>query len=192
MYLFICLHENEVYIYIYRLEIYTHQMELHPLNGGMGRTCVICLRSICWNSCDFPYIRRWAEWFLEARSSRWNVQLQKNNGSTWISPRKQASYEMLKSYKTRLQYICTVYLFIYTHVTISTHPFIKGKFGYPWEGTLAVLPKIFPYCHTQPLYNPYKGGISWYISLVLSQGYPTFPVEFISLGNAYEHWPFWV
>lgn len=70
VYLYLYMHENEVYIYIYLLEIYTHQMELHPLNGGVGRTCVICLRSICWNSCDFPYIRRWAEWFLETRSSR--------------------------------------------------------------------------------------------------------------------------
>ena len=33
---------------------------------------------------------------------------------------------------------------------------------------------ISPYCPKQPLYRPYMGGICWYISRVLSQGYPTF------------------
>ena len=33
---------------------------------------------------------------------------------------------------------------------------------------------ITPYCPIQPLYNPYIGGICWYISRVLSQGNPTF------------------
>lgn len=31
------------YIYIYLLEIYTHQMELHPLNGLGGKNmCCLC------------------------------------------------------------------------------------------------------------------------------------------------------
>ena len=38
-----------------------------------------------------------------------------------------------------------------------------------------ILPKILPY--TQPLYNPYIGDTCWYISRVLSQGYPTFPFD---------------
>ena len=58
--------------------------------------------------------------------------------------------------------------------------FSKGKFGYPWEGTLAVVPRnITPYCPVQPLHH----GICWYISRVLFQGYPTFPFDFYSAGQ---------
>lgn len=37
---------------------------------------------------------------------------------------------------------------------------------------------ITPYCPIQPLYNPYMVGICWYMSGVLSEGYPTFPLWF--------------
>ena len=56
-------------------------------------------------------------------------------------------------------------------------PSFKGKCGYPWESTLAVVLKILPHI---ALYNHYIShicGICWYISQVLSQGYPTFPFE---------------
>ena len=36
---------------------------------------------------------------------------------------------------------------------------------------------ITPYCPIKPLYNPYIGGICWYISRVLSHGYPTLPFD---------------
>ena len=45
---------------------------------------------------------------------------------------------------------------------------------------------ITPYCPIKPLYNPYIGGICWYISRVLSQGYPTCPFD-IKLG-LFERW----
>ena len=57
-------------------------------------------------------------------------------------------------------------------------PLIKGKFWVPLGGYLAVVsPRIAPYCPIQPLSNTCLGGICWYISGVLSQGYPTFPFE---------------
>ena len=44
------------------------------------------------------------------------------------------------------------------------HPFgvivSKGNFGYPWEGTLAVVPPILPY---QPLHNPRAPNFSLWL-----------------------------
>lgn len=49
---------------------------------------------------------------------------------------------------------------------------------YPWEGTLAVDTPILPILpSTTIIYNLFIGGLCWYISRVLSQGYPTFPFE---------------
>ena len=61
----------------------------------------------------------------------------------------------------------------------------KGKIGYPWE----VYPSscsqhIAPDSPLQPVYNRYIGGICWYISRVLSLGYPTLPFDKYLLG----HW----
>ena len=71
-------------------------------------------------------------------------------------------------------YICIYIMYIPLHAPIMS----KGKCGYPWESTQAVVPKILPHIalnnHYNPLYKPYMGGICWYISRVLSQGYPTF------------------
>ena len=52
-------------------------------------------------------------------------------------------------------------------------------FGYPWEGTLAVVPQILTYIVLYKHYirHAYTGGILWYISWVLSQGYPIFPFD---------------
>ena len=58
----------------------------------------------------------------------------------------------------------------------NTQTMFQREFGYPWEGTLAVVPHITPYCPMQRLYNPYIGGICWYISRVLSKGTQLFPL----------------
>lgn len=45
-------------------------------------------------------------------------------------------------------------------------------------------PNFTPYCGIQPLYtlyNPYIGGVCWYVSRVLSHGYPTFPFDCMSI-----------
>ena len=44
----------------------------------------------------------------------------------------------------------------------------KGNFGYPSSCSQ----NITPYCPIKPLYKPYIGGRCWYISRVLSHGYP--------------------
>ena len=54
----------------------------------------------------------------------------------------------------------------------------KGKCWVPLGGYLSSCsPIITPCCPIEPLYNPYIGGICWYICRVLSQGYPTFPFD---------------
>ena len=62
------------------------------------------------------------------------------------------------------------------HLGCDNHGiFSKGKYGYPWESTLAVCSlNIQPYA----LYNPYIVGTWWYKSRVLPQGYPPFPFDF--------------
>ena len=59
----------------------------------------------------------------------------------------------------------------------------QGKIGYPWEGTLAIVPNKLPHIailpYTNYLTSMFLGGICWY----------TFPFEFTSLhflsGNAF-------
>ena len=77
-----------------------------------------------------------------------------------------------------------IYIYLHIHTYICSVYFqngscSKGNVGYPWQGTLAVVPPILPHF---ALYNQYIihildyiGGICWYICRVLSQGYPTFP-----------------
>ena len=58
---------------------------------------------------------------------------------------------------------------------------VKGKIWVPLGRCPSSCSQhITPYCPIQPLYNPYIGGIGWYISRVLSQGYPTFPFESVA------------
>ena len=55
---------------------------------------------------------------------------------------------------------------------------IKGKMWVPLgEYPSSRSQNITPYCPIQPLYKPYIGGRCWYVSRVLSQGYPTFPFD---------------
>ena len=59
-------------------------------------------------------------------------------------------------------------------------------------GTLGKVPdrscsqNITPYCPIKPLYNPYIGGICWYISRVLSHGYPAFPFDICPSTRAWK------
>ena len=59
--------------------------------------------------------------------------------------------------------------------------FSKGNIAYPWEGTVAVkhYPMLADTTIIESIYRYYIGGICWYISRVLSQGYPTFPFDFL-------------
>ena len=67
-----------------------------------------------------------------------------------------------------------------SYLSIFSMLFSEGKIGHPWEGTLAVVPRILPHIALyiiHPLYTPQIPGICWYISRVLPQRYPTFPLD---------------
>ena len=65
----------------------------------------------------------------------------------------------------------------------------KGKFWVPLGGYPSSCSLNFaPYCLIQPLYNPYIGGICWYISRVLSQGTQLFPLIFSHFVSLYMGW----
>ena len=66
------------------------------------------------------------------------------------------------------------------HAIWHTFP---GKGLHPVGKPSGCSQNITPYWPIQPLYNPYSyiGGICWYISQVLSQGYPTSRVPNLEL-----------
>ena len=77
------------------------------------------------------------------------------------------------------------------NMAMATSKF-KGKCWVPLGGYLSSCsPIITPCCPIDPLYNPYIGGICWYICRVLSQGYPTFPFEKYHNLHKSNHIKYW-